>query len=221
MKRSITLTSILVVLVFSLSSCTNCISQEDYNAAKSEADDLRAQVASLQSDLDTAQNDLEIVQNDLATAESQILALQEQLEAATLPPTEEEPGEEPTEEEPSEYGTPPWEPSEDYPYLGAVPPGAEGKIRLEYNVAFDIDPSGQYFVSYKITNISDRIIDEYIVRSFQKDAEGTVKECSGISSKGDFNPGETHTGGGNGGWIDPELIPPVTVYAEITYVKFK
>jgi len=123
---------------------------------------------------------------------------------------------EPQGQEPTEYGTPPRaETPKNYPCRGKVPPGVESKVQLFYNVLYNLDESGKYYVEMKCVNSSGQTIEEVVISLFQKDGRQTVS-ADGIGLKG-FQPGDWCPG--LGGWISTELKPPVTVFAEVTYVK--
>jgi hypothetical protein len=70
----------------------------------------------------------------------------------------------------------------------------------------------------KCTNLSNRTIEEVVISVFQQDSQGKILPAGGIGlAESGFKPGDWCPG--LGGWIFPELTPPVKVVAKVTYLK--
>ena len=131
----------------------------------------------------------------------------------------------PESQKPIEYGTSSKrQTSKNYTYEGKVPAGAEGKVQFFYNVLDYPDIPGKYFVEMKIVNISNGMIEEIETKNFQRGGDGKViyagEGMRWSELAGTLGPGKSIDGAGVGGVINQELVPPVTVFTEVTYVKF-
>jgi len=110
------------------------------------------------------------------------------------------------------YETPTPGTEKNYPYLGDIPTGLEGKIQFSFNVQYNPNEPGRYIVNMKCTNLTVQTIGEVFISIYQIDAgKETLAGKVGVNG---LLPGSWYPG--LGGWADS---PSTKVVARITHVK--